>query len=155
MRDGCWKIADFGTASKATSKRLHTTRDSRGSNSYRAPEVLYDDGRYNNKSDIFTLGCILYEVTTGQKLFPNDLATLQYSFNGNTSLILWPESEPGTRLESLGKLAVAMLSIDPSMRPSAQEVKRRLDAIRMGEVLEDPQVHQVLKLNSQTGNSRI
>jgi len=130
MRDWCWKIADFGTAARATSKRLHTTRDSRGSNSYRAPEILNDEARYNNKCDIFALGCILYEVTTGEKLFPNDLATLQYSLMG--SPILWPESDPGTPLESLGKLALAMLMIDPGMRLSAREVKRRLDAIQKG-----------------------
>src|SRR6202022_1721504 len=89
---------------------------------------LHDQGRYNNKCDIFALGCILYEVTTGQKLFPSDLATLQYSLNA--SPILWPESEPGTRLESLGKLAFAMLAVDPVMRPSAPEVKIGLHAIR-------------------------
>src|SRR5437667_3367776 len=36
----CWKIADFGTASRATSKRLNTTRYSRGTAGYRAPEIL-------------------------------------------------------------------------------------------------------------------
>src|ERR1700738_4270707 len=119
-KDQCWKLTDFGTASKATSRTLHTTRHSRGSNSYRAPEILHDEGKYNNKSDIFALGCILYEVTTGEKLFPSDFATLQYSLDETP--IRWPESEPGTRLELLGRLARAMLTRDPVIRASAREV---------------------------------
>lgn len=130
MKDICWKIADFGTASKATSKRLNTTKYSRGTESYRAPEVLNDDARYNNRSDIFALGCILYELVTGQKLFSGDFAVLQYA--STASPILWPSAQPGSKLESLENLGSSMLMIDPLRRPSAREVQRRLQVIRTG-----------------------
>lgn len=42
----CWKIADFGTASTATSKRLNTTRYARGTAGYRAPEILVKEAKY-------------------------------------------------------------------------------------------------------------
>jgi len=82
----CWKIGDFGTASSATSKRLHTTRYSRGTTGYRAPELL-DSGnpRFNNKADIFALGCIIYEVLTGTKLFVDDFKIHSYGEH-------WPSS---------------------------------------------------------------
>jgi serine/threonine protein kinase len=128
----CWKIADFGTASVATSKRFHTTRYSRGTQGYRSPEILLEDGKYNNKADIFALGCILYEITTGQKLFSSDWAIREYSVGGNANIPLWPSSTPGMPLHSLGTLTMSMLSIDPLLRPSALEVREQLQLIRLG-----------------------
>jgi serine/threonine protein kinase len=131
--DQCWKIADFGTASDGTSKQLNTTRNSRGTQGYRSPEVLSDNAVYNNKADIFALGCILYEVTTGQKSFPTDWAIRELSHGGGSEFEIgprWPSSIPGSRLHSLGILAQLMLLTDPRMRPSAKEVREQLSVIR-------------------------
>jgi len=59
VKEGAWKIADFGLASDGTSKKLHTTRDGRGTPCYRAPEFIQESACYNNKVDIWSLGCIL------------------------------------------------------------------------------------------------
>jgi serine/threonine protein kinase len=77
--EACWKLTDFGTTSEATSKQLCTTRYSRGTAGYRAPEIIADEARFNNKSDIFSAGCILYELCTGVKLFSNDFAIHAYA----------------------------------------------------------------------------
>jgi serine/threonine protein kinase len=130
-----WKLADFGTASKATSKRLHTTRYARGTTCYRAPELLNDDARVNNKADMFALGCILFEVTTGRKLFPDDWNIRDYALKRETIFpTLWPSCVHGTRLYSLGELAQALLDVNPSNRPSATETKVALEVIRQGRV---------------------
>src|SRR5271169_1629736 len=93
-KDQCWKIADFGTASRPTSKRLNTTRYSRGTAGYRAPEILdTKEAKYNNKADIFAFGCIIYEIVTGQKLFWDDFAIINYASTGSLgSKILWPSA---------------------------------------------------------------
>lgn len=39
---------------------------------YRAPEVLLGQVRYSTPMDIWSLGCILAEMATGQALFPGD-----------------------------------------------------------------------------------
>src|SRR5438105_14010727 len=81
FRNQLWKIADFGTTSEATSKQFCTTRYSRGSASYRAPEILdQQNPKYNNKAYICALGCSIYEVFTGTSAFSSDLAFLTYSF---------------------------------------------------------------------------
>jgi len=77
-----WKIGDFGTCSEATSKRLNTTRDSRGTNCYRAPEILPDAAAsdrpaFNHKADIWALGCIAFEILHGHKLFSSDWALME------------------------------------------------------------------------------
>ena len=144
-RDRHWKLADFGTATKATSKRLHTTRYARGTTCYRAPELLKDHARVNNKADIFALGCILYEVTTGQKLFPDDWNIHGYALKGEPIFPnLWPDCDPGSRLFNLGVLAQSLLEIEPLNRPSAAETAAILQLIRQGKIppvrkLNDPQ----------------
>jgi len=136
QKDKCWKIADFGTASRATSKRLNTTRYSRGTASYRSPEILDgSNAKYNNKTDIFALGCIIYEIVTGTKLFFDDMAILNYSLTGVLGLaILWPKASLALpdRLRCLERLVSSMLEIDPLGRPNAREVQTQLASIRAG-----------------------
>jgi serine/threonine protein kinase len=60
-----WSICDLGSASFYTSRLdtdLITTRP------YRAPEVVLNKG-WSYPADTWSLGCILYEVRTGRKLF--------------------------------------------------------------------------------------
>ena len=131
----CWKIADFGTSSQATSRRLQSTQYSRGTSSYRAPELFKDPPGFNNKSDIWALGCILYELCSGRKAFESDWAVQKY----NESLLLqlpipWPNLEEPLRS---GELAppiarifwsvedqlTSMFNLDPLDRPSARALQ--------------------------------
>jgi serine/threonine protein kinase len=132
-KDQCWKLADFGSASAATSKKLVTTALSRGTEGYRAPEVL-TRGRYSKRSDMFSLGCITYEIVTGQKLFSSDWAVLEY-VRDDIPLYptRWPPCSTGTRLLQLGELASALLSVDHMSRLGAKATGRQLGFIRRGE----------------------
>ena len=131
----CWKIGDFGTASSATSKQLHTTRYSRGTAGYRAPELL-DSGnpRFNNKADIFALGCIIYEVLTGTKLFLDDFKINSFASTGKLPRpIIWPTADSlgvSGRLDSLERLVSKMLEIEPRNRPSVTEIQNELAAMK-------------------------
>jgi len=129
---GCWKLTDFGSASQATSKRLNTTCFLRGTDSYRSPEVL-EHGRFNNRADLFALGCIIFEIVTGRKRFSSDWAVLQYSQNENLrSSELWPRSPGQSHLHRLGRLTSFLLAADPKARPGAVETSRLLLDIHRG-----------------------
>lgn len=69
--DGAIKIADFGIA-KSLSGADHTaTGDVIGSVAYMAPERL--EGRpATNRSDLYSLGVVLYEAAAGRKPFAGD-----------------------------------------------------------------------------------
>jgi serine/threonine protein kinase len=138
LRDHRWKLADFGTASQATSKGLNTTRLSRGTSSYRAPEILREDARYNNKADIFALGCIIYEIVTCRKLFASDFAVWEYAMKKDPLLPrIWPDCVIGSPFHVLGRLADELVEIEVSKRPGATEVARKLEMIKVTDLREN------------------
>ena len=67
-----WKLTDFGLTTEATSKVGRPTRYSRGTASYRAPELLTKNPIFTNKVDIWALGCILHELATSTLTFGTD-----------------------------------------------------------------------------------
>jgi serine/threonine protein kinase len=76
--EGDAKVVDFGIA-KAANKVVQTRAGVlKGKYSYMSPEQALGDGM-DHRTDIFALGIILYETTTGTRLFKrqNELATLQ------------------------------------------------------------------------------
>jgi serine/threonine protein kinase len=74
------KVADFGIA-KATDMADHLTATGGilGTPSYMSPEQARgrqeDGGPIDSRSDLFSLGCILYEMVGGQKAFGGDNLT--------------------------------------------------------------------------------
>ena len=128
-RDACWKLTDFGSASLATSKGLVTTSLARGTASYRAPEVL--KYKSNSRTDIFALGCIIFEIITTQRLFAGDWAVQEYVLKGTPIFPdRWPVASPGSRLRDLGQLTSTLLSIEPRDRPGASELLQELCRLR-------------------------
>lgn len=70
-KDGEIKICDFGIA-KAASKASHTRAGSlKGKLQYMSPEQAWGKA-VDFKSDIFSLGVVLYEALTGKHLFEGD-----------------------------------------------------------------------------------
>ena len=56
------KIGDFGISKQLNMDKTHTlTKSKTGTDYYIAPEILIK-GIYNEKSDIYSLGCIIYEL---------------------------------------------------------------------------------------------
>jgi serine/threonine protein kinase len=129
-RDQAWKIADFGLATEGTSGRALTTHYSRGTCSYRAPELVeYDKRTYTNKVDIWAIGCILYELVLGKKAFSTDHAvyvyTRQFTSSGGTldKVLLDFETLPDdSRKSFLSSVIHEMLEVDAKNRPRAEEL---------------------------------
>lgn len=86
-----WKIADFGISSQATSKHAVTTRSARGTGGYRAPELFKDLATFTNKVDIWALGCILFELTTGKKAFEDDWSARDYYVSTSGLQVSFPQ----------------------------------------------------------------
>ena len=88
---------------------------------YIAPEVL--KGNYNEKCDMWSIGCILFTMLTGMPLFQgsDDAETLAKVSRGKYSLKMLKEAEVSTEcIEFIEKL----LMFDPGKRISAEEALR-------------------------------
>ncbi|HEY3358734.1 MAG TPA: serine/threonine-protein kinase [Polyangia bacterium] len=66
--DGCVKVTDFGIAKTALRSSRTRTGLTRGTTAYMSPEQVRGR-RLDRRSDVFSLGILLYELTTGTRLF--------------------------------------------------------------------------------------
>ena len=64
------KLADFGSCQGTKGKRPYTEYIS--TRWYRAPECLLTDGFYDQKMDMWSIGCVFYELITFEPLFPGE-----------------------------------------------------------------------------------
>jgi eukaryotic-like serine/threonine-protein kinase len=73
--DGVVKLVDFGTSRRLEDVWVFTR--GQGTEQYMAPEVALDNKRIVVKSDMYSIGVILYEVATGDIPFHSNLERLQ------------------------------------------------------------------------------
>jgi len=104
-------LTDFGSTSLATWKGLVTTSLAHSTASYRAPEVL--KYKSNSRTDIFALGCIIFEIITTKRLFSGDWEVQEYAQKGYPIFPdRWPVVTQGSRLHDLGQLTSTLLSVN-------------------------------------------
>ena len=69
--DGAVKLVDFGIA-RATRQQTTTHGGLKGKIAYMSPEQCRSSGRIDRRCDLFSVGMILYELTTGQLPFTGE-----------------------------------------------------------------------------------
>src|SRR5271170_4843764 len=127
---GAWKITDFGLTFEGTSRIQYTTRNSRGTEGYRAVEVLgiTELGFVTKASDIWALGCILHELAFKEKLFLRDFNVWDYAstqkLKGHQRLDVNERTATCIR-----ELIRRTLDVDWWKRPTAGDVVQLLDSL--------------------------
>jgi eukaryotic-like serine/threonine-protein kinase len=120
--NGYWKIADFGLTSEATSNRLVSTSAARGKPCYRAPEMLRETSPgFNNKMDMWSFGCIAYELLTGRKAFSSDYEVFSYSISKKNPKTYFKDIDPITKF-----YISDLFELEPDNRPAASSLARNL-----------------------------
>ena len=118
------KLGDFGVSKRILAQSITTLHTPVSTQLYSAPEVLGLDSssetsNYTNSVDIWSLGCVIYELLTGTKLFALEGQVSRYFFGKCP----FPEDKlkglsPPT--DDIGiSLLKSMLLIRPEDRPTA------------------------------------
>jgi serine/threonine-protein kinase len=155
-KTGSVKLMDFGIATPVGIS-LHTMEGTLvGSMQYMAPELLEGMDNASVRSDIFSLGCVLYEMLTGQRPFAEkNMARLVAARMKNTYRPL-----SGFRMSCprrLAKLIGTCLCLKPEKRiASVDEILARLEKIHAKltgikpEDLVENYIHTSLEKNTVT-----
>jgi serine/threonine protein kinase len=112
------KIADFGIARpKQLPPELASTPGPLGTPRYMAPEQYNDARQADQRADLFSMGCLLYEMLTGRPAFPGeDLAELRAKIgSGEVVPIRILRSGVPARMQNLVERC---LQVDPAARPA-------------------------------------
>ena len=124
--DGGVKLADMGIARLLSPEALTATLSVRGTARYISPEQARGD-RVDGRADLYSLGCVLFEMLTGRTPFEGDLAALSYAHTQTTA----PRArsvQPSVPA-AVDELVAAMLEKDPAARPqTGEDVRRSLEA---------------------------
>ena len=128
------KLADLGIAKLLNAEALTATMGLLGSANYIAPEQVLG-GPVDGRADLYSLGCVLFEMLVGRPPFRGDVATLAYAHE-HTPAPRTRSLDPAVP-EPLDDLVASLLEKEPSRRPQgAAEVRAAL--LRTGRKAQSP-----------------
>ena len=136
--DGNAKIGDFGLAIATDRSRLTVEKLMVGTVNYMPPEQA-TGGTVTPRSDLYSLGAMLYEMSTGRVPFmgDDDIAVISQHVNTPPVAPSWHNPNIPRTLDSL---IVRLMSKDPDERPqSAEEVLQSLEAVDLSLVEQSDQ----------------
>jgi len=123
--DGSVKVVDFGIA-KAAMRKETRSGNLKGKVSYMSPEQCTGD-EIDRRSDVYSLGVVLYELATTTRLFKgdNDYLVMDEIVNGRVSL---PRVRRPDLPNELSAIIMQAIAPDPERRYfSADELRFALD----------------------------
>ncbi|VDN96671.1 unnamed protein product [Rodentolepis nana] len=120
--NGTLKIADFGLA-RQVCQPVSTFGTHVSTLWYKAPELLLEINTYGSEIDIWSAGCIVYEMMKGRALFCglNDMSQLKTIFEdiGVPSSVYWSELRVNTKFQliesTLRQFGPPITDINPEM----------------------------------------
>jgi TonB family protein len=129
--DGDIKLCDFGIA-KATSKVSHTQSGAlKGKLQYMSPEQA-SGSSLDGRSDIFSLGVVLYEMLTGRKLFRGE-SEISVIDQVRDAKVEAPSIENDEVTPEIDRIVLKALAREPGQRyETAAEMARDLEHVLYG-----------------------
>ncbi len=128
-KDGTMKLTDFGIARDTTATALTAAGKTVGTYAYMAPEQIRGKPPVDKKTDLYALGCVLFEMISGETPFQCE--------NQGEMLMMHLQEEP-PRITSLvpecpqlvEDLIFHLLEKDPQERPyDALDVQTKIEGV--------------------------
>ena len=170
--DGKIKIFDFGVAKAEILDNKTQAGIVKGKVSYMSPEQM-SGGDIDSRSDIFSIGILLYEMLSGRRMYSGDTATLirkcltaEYDRLEDVAPGLHPEiyrildkalaAEPVARYQSCADMLADIDEVLFSMkqRSTTQPLKILVRELFSGEYEKDQEKALAVETRSRTGSQR-
>ena len=113
-KDGTVKLGDLNVSKVAKMGLVYTQT---GTPYYASPEV-WQDKPYDHRSDIWSLGWVIYEMIT---LRPPFMATSMQELCSKVKKGIYPKI-PSTYSRDLSTVITTLLTVSPLMRPSCEQI---------------------------------
>jgi serine/threonine protein kinase len=128
------KLVDMGIARLLSPQALTLTLRGLGTARYMSPEQARGE-RLDGRSDLYSLGCVLFEMLTGRPPFDGNPVALSYA-HSHTPAPRVRSIQPEVPAE-MDELVASMLEKDPLNRPqTGEEVSRSLAAFTAQDAIE-------------------
>ncbi len=139
-REGYIKVVDFGLAKAAHLGTIDHPEVTMGTPAFMAPEVLHSEERVDGRSDLFSVGAMLYNMLTGKQ--PEGT--------------FWPASQIALCDPRFDRIIKRAMEADPKKRyQQANEIRRDLDEIASTPMVEKGQKGLSVVANVQTKQTGI
>jgi serine/threonine-protein kinase len=124
--DGKVKLTDFGIAKDLDATALTADGRTLGTAAYMAPEQIRGNPPVSHRTDLYALGCVMYQMLTGAPPFDgkNAIALMHKHLSENPGR---PSAKNPQIPLVLDNLIVALMAKEPTERP--------LDALAVGHIL--------------------
>jgi serine/threonine-protein kinase len=130
--DGVVKLADFGLARAPEDQRITRTGAVMGSPYYTSPEQIRGTATLDARTDIYSIGVVLYELATGQKPFHEDDAFSTMRAHVERMPVPPVEIDPALP-PALNEIILTALSKEPESRFSSADLFREsLERVKAG-----------------------
>jgi eukaryotic-like serine/threonine-protein kinase len=139
-KEGLLKLTDFGIAKDVDVTALTGANNTIGTAAYMSPEQCKGERNLTGKSDIYSLGIVLYELLTGRKPFNAESAVDMFLLHVQGTFPRPAQHNPDIPVW-LDTLVCQMLEKKPEHRPR--------DAAMVGQVLEE--IEQKVAANVSVG----
>lgn len=114
---GALKLSDFGLARKIVDMVQFEADNKRGTPCYMAPELFQETGVHSVHSDMWSLGCVIYEMASGSPPFTSSNIKELVNLILNKTVDPLPNCSP-----EFNQLMAELLVKDPSRRISWDEL---------------------------------
>jgi non-specific serine/threonine protein kinase len=121
-RDGSLVVLDFGLSTVLNStdfSKITRSMDRLGTDRYMAPENV-TDGKADALTDLYAVGCLLYEMALGQRVFEAPTIAVEVRGHLYGEPVSPVDIDPAVPYE-LDRLIMELLEKDPAKRPQAAD----------------------------------